>query len=72
MSKRQYQALALGLHRERPNPYIAGMYAPAEAFAMWQACVAAVADVCAADNSRFDRERFLEAAETGGCKGMKT
>lgn len=30
-----------------------------------------VADVLAADNPRFNRALFLEACETGKCKGMK-
>lgn len=29
-----------------------------------------IADIMAADNPRFDRARFVEACETGKCKGM--
>lgn len=30
----------------------------------------AIADIMAADSPRFDRARFVEACETGRCKGM--
>ena len=33
--------------------------------------VRVIAKVLAADNPRFDRERFMEACETGHCRGMR-
>ena len=67
MSKKDYQALAgalyatLATNPDRRFP----------AFAQWTLDVQAVADVLAQDNPRFNRALFVEACETGRCKGMK-
>ena len=66
MSKKHYQALARALNSVRRfAPYSGGQEH------MLSEVVREVADVLAADNPRFDRARFLEACETGTCKGMK-
>lgn len=55
MSKKDYQATARTLHGVKDVDH-------REA---WAVVVIALADVLAADNPRFDRERFVEACETG-------
>lgn len=63
MSKKDYQALAGALFSERK-------YRGAE-HVTFDDAVRIVAKVLAADNPRFDRERFIEACETGKTRGMK-
>ena len=72
MSKKDYQAIAAALYRirlsavTRPEPMhsCAGVeYIDATAMAL--------ADVLGAANPRFDRGRFIQACETGSCRGMK-
>lgn len=69
MTKKDYQAIARAIYEAR------------EAHAMraqWEDEVKEtigdvtnrIADVLAAVNPRFDRERFVEACETGRCKRM--
>lgn len=63
MTKKDYQAIARAIY---------GVWSGASA-AHGQTIILvrdAVADVLAADNPRFDRARFVEACETGRCKGM--
>jgi hypothetical protein len=70
VSKKDYQAIARAIHEARE--------AHAERSA-WESEVKEVladvaerlADVFKADNHMFDRGRFIEACETGKCKGMK-
>jgi hypothetical protein len=38
---------------------------------VFQTVTSEIADALATDNPRFDRARFIEACETGACKGMK-
>ena len=60
MSKKHFRALAQELHRVRPSE-LAGRIADVQ----WEACIHAVAAVCAESNECFDRERFIEACENG-------
>jgi len=69
MPKKDYQAIARALHGARPGLDADGIHAYGREF-NWRPIVAAIADVMAADNPRFDRARFVEACETGRCKGM--
>jgi hypothetical protein len=74
MSKKDYQAIAAALWRVQPEP--AGGNDPdrraIEAVRRtWYSAVEAVAGVMAASNPRFDRGRFIEACETGTCRGMR-
>lgn len=67
MSKKDYQAIARALHGavldvER------GATSPRTVLTV---AINRVAEVLAADSPRFDRARFIEACETGRCKGMK-
>lgn len=64
MSKKDFQAVAAAFFTHKA---IWGEPA-GEA---WRRCVLAIADVLAASNPRFDRARFIEACETGRCKGMR-
>lgn len=61
MTKKDYQAIARAIHDAcnsgKDNRIVADI-------------VDALADVMAADSPRFDRARFIEACETGRCKGM--
>lgn len=61
MTKKDYQAIARAIHRVRQDSH------PETTIT---AVTDALADVMAADNPRFSRERFVEACETGRCKGM--
>jgi hypothetical protein len=56
MSAKDYKALARAFKRERPaKSWLNKMV-------QWRADLAAVADELAADNPRFDRDRFIAAA----------
>ena len=66
MSKKDYQALATALYRQRPEDHWC-----ANKRTQWTMDVKAVEDVLAAGNPRFSRERFQEACETGKCRGMR-
>lgn len=74
MSKKDYQAIARAIHGTRRNVVETETkhLAPRE-LAEWAIgnVASRVADVLAADNPRFDRGLFLEACETGACKGMR-
>ena len=63
MSKKHYQTLAAALYQERKYR--------GEGHATFSDAVRVVARVLAADNSRFNRDLFLEACETGQCRGMR-
>jgi len=67
MSKKNYKAIAAAFYGERPAPAEARLNKTIQ----WRQDVNALADVLAADSDRFDRERFIEACETGKCRGMK-
>ena len=74
MTKKDFQAIARALHSIRPAGKDAdGIHEYKAEFARvdyWRPTVGMVADVLAASNPRFDRVRFIEACETGRCKGM--
>lgn len=63
MSKKDYQAIARAIHGTRRI----------SAERPWdgERMISAIADVLAADNPRFNRALFVEACETGRCKGMR-
>jgi len=67
MTRKDYVALAEALHGAKPVPMA---YQSAEAWEIgnvyWRECMIAISDVLAADNPRFDRERFIKA-----CQGEK-
>ena len=64
MSKKDYQAIAKMFYLERDK-------AEAKAsLATWLSIVDAMTELLAADNPRFNRGWFIEACETGKCKGM--
>ena len=69
MSKKDYQAIARAFHTDRAD--LMGILSDAPPIEVWTILRERIADVLAADNPRFDRARFLEACETGRCKGMK-
>lgn len=70
MTKKDYQAIARAIHETREN---------SANYSAWDDEVrevvgdmtARLANALAADNPRFDRARFVEACETGRCKGMQ-
>lgn len=66
MSKKDYQAIAQAIYRQRELRM---------ACAPVQDALAGLAEelsaVLAADNPRFNRALFMEACETGQCKGMR-
>lgn len=72
MSKKDYQAVARAFHKTRPDPSprLDGPAVHPLMVDVWEKTRNTVADVFAQDNPRFSRERFIEACETGRCKGM--
>lgn len=66
MSKKDYQAIARALHFTRTS---ARADLPPVAIAMWQRTCEDLASTLAS-NPKFDRARFIQACETGTCKGM--
>lgn len=68
MSKKDYQAIARMIHEIAGEQ--AGEDYGAERIKAINAVSLGLAGVMAADNPAFDRARFLEACETGRCKGM--
>jgi hypothetical protein len=76
MSKKHYQALARAIFETRDSVPAFSQSTDVRACGVWtkntphNELVERIADVLAADNPRFDRGRFLEACETGACKGM--
>lgn len=67
MTKKDYQAIARAIHTARTHAKIDEKLDPGSGINRVEHLIA---DVLAADNPRFDRERFVEACETGRCKGM--
>jgi hypothetical protein len=60
MTRKHYQAMAESLRFAHPSKHMdASTYG--RAVEQWMRDVQSVADVFAADNSRFDRSRFLSA-----------
>lgn len=74
MSKKDYQAIARALYINQPykDREVGHVASDAEesVFDQWRMDRDALASVFADDNPRFDRARFVEACETGKCKGM--
>lgn len=66
MSKKDYQAIARMLHGA--DPAGTAVTDPADT---WRSIVEGMANVLADDSPRFDRQRFIEACETGTTKGMR-
>jgi len=67
MTKKDYQAIAGRLCAVKPDHD-----GPSDRIAdeQWRTDVDAIASAFSADSARFDRARFIEACETGKCKGM--
>jgi len=65
MTKKDYQAIARAIHGIR-------IETPAgdDPMAALDRVTQELCSILAADNPRFDRQRFVEACETGRCKGM--
>lgn len=63
MTKKDYQAIARAIFETRRI----------SAEQPWdgERIIKAIADVLAADNPRFNHALFIEACETGRCKGMR-
>lgn len=67
MSKKDYQAIAAILYRNRTQETDHG----SEARSVASMIARDLADMMSANNPRFDRARFIQACETGACKGMR-
>lgn len=71
MTKKDYQAIARAIHAQKAGGPDGGDTLDTRSrFEVWGDVRDAIADVFAANNPRFDRARFVEACETGRCKGM--
>ena len=64
MTKKDYQAIARAIHSVSAGCNSAKLAV--------EDVRDTLADVFAADSLRFDRARFVEACETGRCKGMRS
>lgn len=65
MTRKDYVALAAAFRAKRPVPTMANHYtrvAYASHCIQWRHDVKAIVDVLAADNPRFDQDKFLLAA----------
>lgn len=64
MTRRDYVRIAAALALARPTdePRNGGDLSRLAAGMAWRACIAEVSIALAADNPRFDRERFMRAA----------
>lgn len=69
MSKKDCQAIAAAIYARRQMAR--NIQNTAARLTHYSELAESLADVFAADNPRFSRERFLEACETGHCKGMR-
>lgn len=67
MSKKHYQAIAAAIYDTR-----AKMPERADAGVVLTIVTNKLLDIMEEDNPRFDRERFVEACETGKCRGWVT
>jgi hypothetical protein len=67
VSKKHYQAIAAAIYRA--TQAVDHGFPDAEEHA--RAIALELSDVFKVDNPRFSRERFLEACETGKCRGMR-
>ena len=67
MTKKDYQALARAIHGVYTRVAEPAEPSPEQTIGF---VVDAIANVLQADNPRFDGRRFVEACETGRCKGM--
>ncbi len=70
MSKRHYQAIARAFYSVGQTPIPASAGADGAVWAI-HALRDKIADVLAEENYRFNRALFVEACETGRCKGMR-
>lgn len=72
MSKKDYQAIARAIYETRAAYGIAaGKQADGTTGGALEMVTVELCMILSADNPRFDRARFIEACETGRCKGMK-
>lgn len=62
MTKRDFQAIARAIHEAKPDT------GPTQ---VWDSVTHSIANALSTLAPRFDRARFLEACETGRCKGMR-
>jgi hypothetical protein len=70
MSKKDYQAIAAALYTARKDSGI-NEYSSTREIWIHECVVQNIASVLEDGNPRFDRERFIEACETGKCRGMR-
>lgn len=70
MSKKDYQAIARAIYGTREMIYRDPSHDMVRD-ALLADLVERLSDVFKAGNDRFSRERFVEACETGSCRGMK-
>lgn len=66
MSRADYQAIAAAIYEQREYRMASEPVQTA-----LDGLVERLVLVMGEDNPRFDRNRFIEACETGSCKGMK-
>jgi len=71
MSKKDYQAIARALYRAKQDTMAVGQHEGTDGFQGILTAERHIADTLAQGNPRFNRSLFLEACETGTCRGMK-
>jgi hypothetical protein len=68
MSKKDYQAIAGAIYS---SAHMDRLVFGSEGIGAILSTARRIADVLAADNPRFNRDLFIEACETGKCRGMR-
>jgi hypothetical protein len=71
MSKKDYQAIAAAIYRTRARHAAFTQHFDGVRYSAFDSLVEEMGDMLAADNSRFNADRFREACETGKCRGMR-
>jgi hypothetical protein len=71
MSKKTYQAVAAIMHGRKVSSGLGPVNSGSPAYTLWVSLRDDLERLFAEDNPRFDHARFIEACETGKCKGMR-
>ena len=71
MSKEDYQAIAAVIYRAMERQAMGDETLYPDAIRALRSLADDMANMLAADNTRFSRSLFIEACETGRCRGMR-
>lgn len=71
MSKKDYQAIAAAIYRTRSRHAAFTQHFDGVKYSAFDSLVEEMIETLAADNPRFQADRFREACETGRTRGMR-